>query len=196
MDTHHSPPRPTPASGDAKPLPPLTALARLEYGTPFRVARHPSALDLAAWAAAAAEYGLPALRVLTARSMTGFTVDGQGGSVGPSGQQWVAGVLAALPRLERLVLANGMPGARTDDRPMFACRSRYSDGPAPCELCRQPTACAGATAVRDLIVRGLPAAGAAAGRALAVVLREYGIVLEWTYNRYGASHGSLACGRA
>ena len=49
---------------------------------------------------------------------------------------------------------------------------------------------------KDLIVRGLPAAGAAAGRALAVVLREYGIVLEWTYNRYGASHGSLACGRA
>ena len=48
---------------------------------------------------------------------------------------------------------------------------------------------------KDLIVRGLPAAGAAAGRALAVVLREDGIVPEWACDG-DVECGSLAYGRA
>lgn len=44
-------------------------------------------------------------------------------------------------------------------------------------------------------MRGLPAAGAAAGRTLAVVLREDGIVPEWACDG-DVECGSLAYGRA
>ena len=119
--------------------------------------------------------------MLTAWSTAGFTVYGQDGQVGPSGELWVAGELATLPSLERLVLAWT---THLDDAPVtlvdrtlfvFACRCHYMRWPQvgtrkSCDHCRQATACAGAAAVRELITHGLPAAGAAAGRRLAVVV--------------------------
>ena len=177
----------------------LTALTRLEYGEDCPDDIQPAGLDLAAWGATA-EYALPALRVLTVWSATGFTVEGQGGRVGPSGRDWVAGVLATLPRLERLTLGTGVfgrPGFFVPNKlpPSFSCRSLYWNGPAPCEHCRQPTACAGATAVRELIMHGLPAAAAAAGRRLAVVVHGCDVDPEW-YCWEDMSDGGLVYGPA
>ena len=52
--------------------------------------------------------------------------------------------------------------------PVFVCRPLYMYGPAPCEHCWGSAVCAGAAAARELVMRGLPAGGAAAGRRLAV----------------------------
>ena len=162
----------------------LTALTRLEYGVNYSEVMPPAALDLAAWGATA-EYCLPALRVLTVWSATGFTVDGQGGRVGPNGQEWVAVLLATLPRLESLTLAVESYVNRgvfaSDKPPVFVCR-RLFFGPGPCEDCRQTATCAEAAATRSLIMHGLPAAAVAAGRRLAVVLGEDGLRPEWLHD--------------
>lgn len=92
-------------------------------------------------------------------ALAGFTVDGQGGRVGPSGQDWVAGLLAALPRLERLALEQGWFGVRGIFR-----------------------------GVEELITAGLPAAGAAAGRRLEVLVNEGGPP-EWDRNDCGFDYG-------
>ena len=154
----------------------LTALTRLEYGLKGCTGWQPAAFDLAAWGNAA-EYGLPALRVLIVHSGAGFAVDVRGGRVGPSGR---AGV-ATLPRLEHLTLAKRWYGTYRAP-PLFACRSRYSHEPAPCEHCWQAAACAGAAAVEELIMRGLPADGVAAGRRLAVV-SGVRVAAEWNRNQ-------------
>ena len=132
--------------------------------------------NLSAWGNAA-EYRLPALRFLTVWGRASFTVDGQGGRVGPSAQDWAAGVLRTLPCLERLTLVTGklMSGTRDTQplRPLFVYRKE--EGEAPCdprEHCRSGLACAGARAVGTAIMKDLPAAGAAAGRRLAVRVME------------------------
>ena len=177
----------------------LTALTRLEYGrTESGGPPGRGPLDLAPWGAAAAEHGLPALRVLAAHSLYGFTVDGRShlglpaGRTGPACPDWVAGVVAALPRLERLVLGRGPPRrkyGRPDEfmgrtAPLFACDMEYGCGRRACGDCKEVAAaawhrprreaaeCARAAAVRELIVAALPAAVAAAGRRLAVVIGE------------------------
>ena len=162
----------------------LTALTRLEYGRTESGGRQGEALDMAPWGAAAAEHGLPALRVLAAYSLYGFTVDGRShlglpaGRTGPAGPDWVAGVVAALPRLERLVLGRGPPRrkyGRPDEimgrtAPLFACDMEYGCGRRACGDCkevataawhrprREAAECAWAAAVRELVVRALPAA--------------------------------------
>ena len=149
----------------------LTALIRLEYGQQTSGEIQPGALDLAAWGNTA-EYWLPALRVLTACSATGFTVDGQGGRVGPSGREWVAGLLATVPRLECLTLAErrySLAGVFSEGRPpLFSCRCRYFSGPARCRSCIM-SMCDEANTVRILILSDLSAGAEAAGRRLAVV---------------------------
>ncbi len=147
-------------AGDA-----LTRLTRLDCG--FCRLRDPT-IDLSAWGNAA-EYMLPALRFLTVRSWQSFTVDGQGGRVGPSAQYWAAGVLRTLPCLERLTVMKKYVSSARHLRPLFVCR--LWDDEALCEACEHREsglACAGARAVEKAVMKDLPAAGAAAGRRLAV----------------------------
>jgi hypothetical protein len=80
-----------------------------------------------------------------------FTVDGQGGRVGPSAQDWAAGVLHTLPRLERLTLVVTAGVLHTLpllerltlvtlvydaylilDRPLFVCRHRDDERQESC----------------------------------------------------------------
>ena len=62
-----------------------------------------------------------------------FTVDGQGGRVGPSAQDWAAGVLHTLPLLERLTLVTLVYDAyRILDRPLFVCRHRDDEREESC----------------------------------------------------------------
>ena len=91
-------------------------------------------------------------------------------------------MLANLPRLERLAPRKGGGGAsnqrgqageRASLGPhlparVFVCRPLYMYGPDPCEHCWGSAVCAGAAAARELVMHGLPAGGAAAGRRLAV----------------------------
>jgi hypothetical protein len=126
----------------------LARLARLAYGScPAASGDSRTPINLAAWARP--EFGLPALEELEVVGRA-FTLDG------PALKGWAEAVVAAHPRLGRLLL-----------------RQVPVDG----GLCLAPFAtCGGASAaaVRAAVVRGLPAAAASAGRALVVCVAPLG----------------------
>ena len=194
-DPHGFPERPPGCVRNASDA--LTRLTRLEYGlgVTYGAALSPDLpTNLSAWGNAA-KYTLPALRYLTVRGYVSFTVDGQGaatvdGRAGPSALDWAAGVLRTLPRLERLTLVRGKYRGGTSAatrplQPLFVyrrcrrrrhCRRRDEED-KPCEHRRSTVcaACAGARAVEKAVMEDLPAAGAAAGRRLAVRVVDMGV---------------------